>query len=142
LQQVFYSGKKKQHTIKYEIGVSIHTGLIVWLSGGVSGAVHDLTIAKDGILKEHPDRLFIGDKGYSGHENIITPFKSPQTEAELQWNKILGAVRVSVEHTFGRIKSFHCLNTPWRHNILYHPIVFYVITNLVNFDLLFYPIKS
>jgi len=122
--------------------VSIQTGLIVWLNGGVSGATHDLTIAKEGILRKYPDKIFIGDKGYSGHENIVTPFKSPQSEAELQWNKTLGAVRVSVEHTFGRIKSFHCLNTKWRHNILYHPIVFQVITNLVNFDLLFYPIKA
>ena len=84
LQHVFYSGKKKQHTIKYEIRVSIQTGLIVWLSGVMSGAVHDLTITKNGILKEHPDRLFIGDKEYYGHENIIIPFKSPQIEAEIQ----------------------------------------------------------
>jgi hypothetical protein len=118
IQEVFYSGKKKKHTMKYEIGISIQTGLIVWLGGGVSGAVHDMTIAKDGLLQQYPDKLFISDKGYFGNEQFITPFKSPSTEAEQLWNSILRSLRVSVEHTYGRIKIFHCLNTPWRHNIL------------------------
>ena len=139
---MFYSGKKKQHTLKYEIGISIHTGLIVWLGGGVSGSTHDLTIAKDQLLQTHSDKIFIGDKGYVGHEQILTPFKSPKTETEELWNSIFSKVRVSVEHVYGRIKIFQCLNVPWRHNILYHPIVFHVITNLVNFDLIFYPIKA
>ena len=112
------------------------------MGSGVSRAVHDLTIAKNGLLQQYPNKLFIGDKGYFGNEQFITLFKSPLTEVEKLWNSILGSLRVSVEHTYGRIKIFHCLNTSWRHNILYHPIVFQVITNAVNFDLLFYPIKQ
>lgn len=142
LQQIFYSGKKKQHTLKYEIGVSTHTGLIVWIGGGVAGSTHDLTIAKNELLEVHSDRIFIGDKGYVGHERILTPFKTPKNQSEELWNSIIGKLRISVEHVFGRIKVFHCLNVPWRHNILYHPIVFYVIANFVNFDLIFYPIKA
>ena len=57
----------------------------LWLSGGVSGAIHDLTIAKEDILKEYPDKIFIGDKECSDHEKIVTLFKSPQTSAELHW---------------------------------------------------------
>jgi hypothetical protein len=142
LQQIFYSGKKKRHTLKYEIGISVHTGLIVWIGGGVSGSNQDLTIAKEELMQVHEDRIFIGDKGYVGHERILTPLKTPQRECEELWNSILGKLRVPIEHVFGRIKIFHCLNVPWRHNILYHPIVFHVITNFVNFDLIFYPIKA
>ena len=50
LQEIFYSGKKKKHTLKYEIGVSIQTGLIVWIGGGMTGSTHDLTIARNELL--------------------------------------------------------------------------------------------
>ncbi len=44
IQRLYYSGKTRKHTIKYEIGIQLQTGKIVWLSGGVPGSVHDLTI--------------------------------------------------------------------------------------------------
>ena len=112
------------------------------MGGGVSGAVHDLTISKNDLLKRFPERIFIGDKAYTGNQNFVTPFKSPKTEGEEIWNSILGSLRVEVEHTFSRIKIFQCLNISWRHQIVFHPIVFHVITNLVNFDLIFYPTKK
>ena len=142
MQQIFYSGKAKKHTIKYDIGICIHTGFIVWIGGGVPGSVHDLTLAQEGIAKKFQNQIFVGDKGYVGDERFITPFKNPQNEIQKLWNSELRKVRVSVEHTYSKFKLFHCLNTPWRHNIEYHPLVFQIIANLVNFDLIFHPIKQ
>ena len=40
----FFSGKKRRHTLKYEIAVHIQTGRIVWIAGPFRGSVHDLTV--------------------------------------------------------------------------------------------------
>jgi hypothetical protein len=44
VQNLFYSGKKKRHTIKYELGVRITDGKIVWVKGAAPGKTHDNTM--------------------------------------------------------------------------------------------------
>jgi len=46
----FYSGKNKQYSIKYEVGIYPLNGLIVWMAGGVGGSVHDLTMLRESSL--------------------------------------------------------------------------------------------
>ena len=58
LQQIFYSGKTKQNALKYEIGVSIQIGLIVWIEGGVVGSTHDLAIAKNDFLQVYSNNFY------------------------------------------------------------------------------------
>jgi hypothetical protein len=72
LQQGYYSGKAKEHTIKYEIGVHPDTGFLVWVGGPIAGAVHDMTLArKSGVLDLVGEKEFIlADKGYVGHFHI------------------------------------------------------------------------
>ena len=110
LQQIFYSGKIKQHALKYEIGVSIQTGLIVWIGSRVVGSIHDLTIAKNSLLQVYSNKIFIENKRYVGYERILTPFKTPTNQSKELWNSLIRKLRVSVEHVYGRIKIFHCLN--------------------------------
>ena len=79
---MFYSGKKKRHTIKYEVSlvelvkqirfqtqnsqvaVRITDGIIVWVAGPCPGSAHDLTMYQTFGLKEQliPGELLIGDK--------------------------------------------------------------------------------
>ena len=48
-------------------------------------------------------RFFLGDKGYANDNTMIVPIKenSVKTQAEKQFNIILGKARVIIEHTFG-----------------------------------------
>jgi len=52
LHHLFYSGKKKSFTIKYEVTVCPHDGMIWWCAGGVPGKIHDLTLLRHYHLQE------------------------------------------------------------------------------------------
>jgi hypothetical protein len=120
LQQLCYSGKMKQHTVKYEMAVNIHNGSIVWLAGPFHGSIHDVDMTRSlGILNHlllH-ERL-LGDKGYIGEgDHRITPFQQPQTEEERAFNREVYRYRIIVENTYLRLKTFNCLKHSWRQDI-------------------------
>ena len=143
VQQQFYSGKKKKHTIKYEIAVQIDTGKIVWVAGGVSGNVHDLTLTRTCGILNHllPGEHIMADLGYIGELQIITPIKMPRNEQEIAWNSHISSIRILVENSLCRIKNFNCLTIPWRHERDLHPMVFTIICNLVNLEMIQNPIR-
>ncbi len=61
----WFSHKFKAAGIRYEIGLSIGNGDIVWASGGVpSGEWPDVKIAKDLYLHYASRELTLADKGY------------------------------------------------------------------------------
>lgn len=104
IQEVFYSGKSGQHSIKYEVGVHPETGFLVWVGGPTPGSVHDLTLARmSGVLRLLGENDFIlADKGYVGEFNIITPFKGKNlSDDEKKINRILGSIQWIVEHIIG-----------------------------------------
>jgi hypothetical protein len=144
-QRQYYSGKKKRHTIKYEVGVHLSTGRIIWLVGGIPGSVHDVKIAaSNGIVDQILNGEWIlADKGYTDSElPFLTPFKNPQTDEEVQWNSYINQARAIVENTYGRIKSFGCVKSIWRHDLELHPIAFKAVCILVNMDLDVHPLRN
>jgi len=60
-----FLGKKKTHTIKYEIGVNLTNGLIIWHFGGLPGRVHDINITAIGELVSQlaSDEYILADTG-------------------------------------------------------------------------------
>ena len=64
----WYSGKKKTHTIKSQVGVDLHTGLICEVSESVRGPTADITLLKDsGLLDRLPPGVGgEGDLAYIG----------------------------------------------------------------------------
>ncbi len=73
----FYSGKHRRHGMNLQVIASPH-GDIVWVSGPLPGAVHDLTAARIwGIVRELAacGLVVLGDKGYLGEDCIRTPPK-------------------------------------------------------------------
>jgi len=143
VQSLYYSGKKKRHTIKYEIGIHLLTGRIVWIAGPIPGSTHDITLCRrSGILTMLlPGEFIMADKGYIGEAQIITPFKTPTTTQKL-FNSQLGQLRVIVENTYGRVKHFRCLKHEWTHDLSLHPLTFYFICQLVNLDVIFHPLRQ
>lgn len=144
IQKHYYSGKKKKHTIKYEVAVQLDNGRILWVGGAVPGSVHDVTMARTLGIFNHlvPGELIMGDKGYYGDEHFITPFKQPQTVQEAQWNSCINSVREIAEHTYCRIKTFNFTQQKWRHDLELHPIAFKTLCHMLNIDLFFNPVHK
>jgi len=143
IQCVFYSGKAGCHTIKYEIGTELSTGLIVWFHGGIPGSYDDLNIARSsGILLElRKNEYVFADTAFIGEEKFITPYKNPQTGSEHMINQIVHTRRVIVDKALNRINNFSFTQREWRHNIEYHQIAMEALVNILNIDLKFKPIR-
>jgi len=147
IQRIFYSGKKKKHTIKYEIGVDVLHGFICWIAGAVPGSVHDITLSRTiGIVHYNhllqPEERILADKGYIGESIFLTPIKGALNDMEHGWNSFINSHREIVEHTFARLKNFGCLSQKWRHDIDLHSIVFQLVCQIVNVDASFRPIHK
>jgi len=148
VQKFFYSGYKKKHSVKYEVGVNWVTGLICWVAGPTGGSRHDITLCRQqGILSQRHllDRgeMCWADKGYIGKDGLfITPVKNPQNDLELGWNHFVHSHRWIVENVLDRLKNFRCLSVKWRHSLMLHGIVFNVICNITNVDMYFYPVRK
>jgi hypothetical protein len=74
----FYSGRHRRHGMNLQV-IASPDGDIVWVSGPLPGAVHDLTAARIwGIVRElaASGLVVLADKGYSGaDEHIRIPYK-------------------------------------------------------------------
>lgn len=137
-QKVWYSGKKKRHSIKNEI-ITTEAGRIVSVSKSVPGTVHDITIRRRGPpLPE--DAHAYADSGYQGYQDdhpaIDTPYKKPKkgklTKEEKEYNHALSRFRVRVEHTIGRMKKFRILNDRFRYPRARHSVKFAIIAGITN----------
>lgn len=137
-QRVYYSGHTKQHSVKYELGIDFVDGALVWIAGPAPGSRHDLTILRCyGLLrnlKKH--ECILADRAYVGEWRVVTPLRRPRTAQEYQVNHVLSSLREEVEHAFGYFKHFRVLNTPFRHPLVLHPMVFYVVAQIVNLEII------
>jgi hypothetical protein len=74
----FYSGKHRHHGMNLQV-IATPDGGIMWVSGPLPGAVHDLTAARIwGILRElaASGLVVLADKGYHGAgDHIRTPYR-------------------------------------------------------------------
>ena len=143
-QRVIYSGRYHQHSLKYEVGVELNSGLFVWFQGAYPGSWNDLTIIRSSGLLEllEVGELILADKIYVGEPQIITPFKAPKDEIEREMNSIIYSYRIIVENSLSRIKTFNSTRTKWRHSPFLHSKVFKVLVNILNIDLQFRPIQK
>ena len=70
------------------------------------GSVHDSRIFRMSRLKQQFENgryqgILLGDNGYGCKPYLMTPFLSPQTDAERRYNKALIKSRITIERTFG-----------------------------------------
>jgi hypothetical protein len=111
-QPKWYSKKFNGPGVKYEVGVCIRTGSIVWINGPFFCSVNDSTIAKQGLipLLTEDEGLEV-DAGYMGHNK----FKAPAVGLSSQQRKEKSIVRGRHENVNSRLKQFTVLNVPFRH---------------------------
>jgi DDE superfamily endonuclease len=148
-QKPYYSGKKKAHTIKTQLGVS-PSGVIVSVSPGVPGSVNDVRLLRQTQLlgRLAAGEQALADKGYEGAENdhpdapggypgrVVRPKKdrtrSPLTEAEKAANRVVSRYRVVVEHAIAQLNRFTVLRQVYRGRLLRHGQVTRAVAALVN----------
>ncbi|MCT7986155.1 transposase [Laspinema sp. A4] len=109
-QKEYFSGKKKNHTLKNQLIVLPKGEDIVDIKIGEKGPVSDIKIFKEQQKKFDPNQKFKGDKAYVGGVQISTPHKKPKNQElsleQKEENKVLGANRIFVEHLIRRLKNF------------------------------------
>ena len=77
-QKPYYSGKHKRHGVNVQV-IADPAGRLIWASGALPGATHDLTAARTHDLIDtltSGDVMTFADKGYQGAgDSLRTPFK-------------------------------------------------------------------
>jgi hypothetical protein len=141
LQQFYYSGKKKYHTVKNQLFVDPKSRKILHVSDTVEGKRADKTLFENDPVSLYLPENSVGmaDKAYlkaadaNPHLKMIIPKKKPPgkelTEAEKLNNQAISSIRVRVEHPISFLKHFNILSQRFRGRV----------TNQQNLDL---PIKT
>ena len=121
-QEIYYSGKQKDHTIKNVLLVD-SAGRIWFLSATYAGRVHDKRIADEAQYRLPEGSVLGQDSGFQGFTllgvTILQPKKKPKggtlTDAEKVENQWLSRIRVLVEHSIGGVKVYRIVHDVIRH---------------------------
>jgi len=88
----FYSGKHGRDGMNLQV-IASPQGEILWVSGPLPGAVHDLTAARIwGIIRELADAglIVLADKGYTGAGgHVLTPYRGRNKLASQKERQLL-----------------------------------------------------
>jgi hypothetical protein len=127
LQEFYYSGKKKMHTVKNQILVHPKTKKILAVSDTYEGKRSDKRIFEEDKLFTEipPDSVGMGDSAYQGIKHpflkLVVPKKKPPrgelTTEEKTINTQISSVRIRVEHSISYLKHFNILAHRFRNNL-------------------------
>ena len=120
--------------MSYEIALHLFKNKAAWINGPFQAGEHDLTIyRKEGGLKTKipPGKLLIGDRGYTGDDQISAPndFDSDELKAFKR------RARARQESFNARVKEFRVLSETFRSNHTTHQIIFEAVCVLVQFSM-------
>ncbi len=144
-RKIFYSGKKKRHTIKNQITVNNH-GFILHKVRYKKGRKHDYDVYK----KNHPvipkEVVNVVDLGYLGIEKDFPkqlsalPYKKKRnqflSDDEKEYNKIHSKKRIIVEHTISRLKKYRILVDIFRNKLRKYNKVSDIVAGLINYRII------
>ena len=121
-QKRYYSGKKKCHTVKNNLIVSIDKRKVEYLGNTWEGKKHDKSIC-DEEGREFPEgSTLYKDTGYQGYEpvgvNTFQPKKKPRggelTLEEKERNTLISKLRITVEHVICGVKRCRIVKDVFR----------------------------
>jgi len=144
-RKIFYSGKKKRHTVKNQITVN-NRGYILHKVGYKKGRKHDYDVYK----KNHPvipkEVITVVDLGYISIEKDFPeqlsalPFKRKRNQdlspEEKEYNRIHAKERIVIEHTICRLKKYRIMSDVFRNKLRKHNKVSDIVAGLVNYRIL------
>ena len=141
-QEDWYSGKKKQHTIKTQIEIGTET-LLVYSIRFAKGNIHDFKLFKDSKIDYSKENTLFVDKGYMGitknHSNSIIPIRASKKhklkESEKWYNNEISKIRIAVEHVNAFIKKFKITSTRFRNRRKHFKLYMSLICGIYNFEI-------
>lgn len=118
----WFSHKFRGPGVRYEIGLCIATGNIVWAHGGYPcGEWPDLRLARDAFIDRlEIDEKALADKGYRDNNFFVNPNGDPLKKKILARHETVNK----------RVKQFYCMNDVFRHVLTLHPSFFRACVNL------------
>ena len=131
----WYSYKFNGAGIRYEVGILIQTGWIVWLNGPFpAGCYNDRQIAEDTLhLALAPGEMYLGDRVYYGKKTARQYAVTNHTRfarSDREYDRSL--CRARHECINSRFKKFEILKREFRHHCIQkHKLVTYAVANIL-----------
>ena len=138
-QKLYYSGKKKRHTIKAQLIISSQDKTIRSIHCD-KGKIHDFKLFQRSKVAIGSNVRLLGDSRYQGikaiHSNSKIPFKKskkkPLTKRQKRYNHLLSKQRVLVENVIRRCKIFRITKEIYRGKHKNYGKIWNLIAGLVN----------
>lgn len=120
-QKLYYSGKKKQHTLKNIILINALCKIIL-LTETCEGKKHDKKAADEAEYALPEDSLLYQDTGFQGFclagVMIVQPKKKPRgkdlSADDKENNQAISTVRIRIEHAIGGVKRYRIVKDKLR----------------------------
>lgn len=141
-QKIYYSGKRKEHTIKSQLVVNQENLEIICCVNG-RGKEHDFKIFKKSKLPLSEKIKCLVDKGYQGiqkiHKLSQIPYKKRKnnklTKEQKKINKEINKERIVIEHVNRKLKIFKILSERYRNRRKRFGLRFNLIAGIYNYEI-------
>ncbi len=144
-RKMYYSGKKKRHTVKNQIMVN-NRGYILHKIGYKKGRKHDYDIYKNNHPNIPKQVIIVVDLGYLDIEKdfpeqlFVLPYKKKinqcLSQEEIEFNSIHSKKRIIVEHTISRLKKYMILADVFRNKLRKYNKVSDIVAGLINYRIM------
>jgi DDE superfamily endonuclease/Helix-turn-helix of DDE superfamily endonuclease len=145
-RRIYYSGKKKKHTVK-NLYTANQMGLIIYKSKRRQiGKNHDYNIYKKNHLDIPEDVESLFDLGFLGVEKDFPEQKSSLpikkekhcklSSQEKDYNRDHSKRRIVIEHAICRLKKYRIMNDVFRNRLRKYDLVSDIVTGLINYRIM------
>ncbi len=145
-RRIYYSGKKKKHTVKNLYTVN-EDGLIIYKTKRRQvGKKHDYKIYKNNRPIIPKEVMGIFDLGFLGVQKDFSdqksslPIKKKRNQIlmdeERKYNRNHSRVRIVVEHAICKIKKYRIMNDVFRNRLRKYDRVSDIVSGLVNYRMM------
>jgi len=140
----YYSGKKRQHTLKSQVAIHEQTGQVVDVSNSDPGPTADIKLLeRSGLMARLPDGVgAMGDLAYVGIDKLDDqhrgaaprrkPRGQPRPAEDIAYNTAFSRRRIGVEHSIGRMRRYQAITMTDRNHRQNHTARVRAIAGLAN----------
>ncbi len=143
--KVYYSGKKKRHTVKNQLVVN-NQGYIIHKLGHKKGRRHDYVIYKKNRPITPKDVVNVFDLGYLGVEKDFPeqlsalPYRKKRnqklSQEEKDLNKSHSKRRIVIEHTICKLKKYRIMSDIFKNRLRKYDKVSDIVAGLINYKIM------
>jgi DDE superfamily endonuclease/Helix-turn-helix of DDE superfamily endonuclease len=144
-RKMYYSGKKKRHTVKNQIMVN-NRGFIIHKTSHKRGYRHDYNIYKNNHPATPKQVVNVFDLGYLGIEKDFPeqlssiPYRKKRSlclsQEEIEYNKNHSKKRIKIEHAICRLKKYRIFADVFRNKLKKYNKVSDIVSGLVNYRIM------